>query len=45
VPGWVAFIIDIAGAKLRKARSRLSTRCCPLRSGAGVPSATLNRPA
>jgi hypothetical protein len=40
----VAFIIDIAGAKLRKARSPLSTQCCGLRSGAGMPSATLNRP-
>jgi hypothetical protein len=36
-----AFIIDIAGAKLRKARSRLPTRCCSLRSGAGVRSTRL----
>jgi hypothetical protein len=41
VPGSVAFIIDIAGAKLRKARSRLPTRCCSLRSGAGVRSTRL----
>jgi hypothetical protein len=42
--GSVAFIIDIAGAKLRKVKLArpLSTRCCCLRSGAGVPSATLN---
>jgi len=37
----VAFIIDIAGAKRRKARSRLPTRCCSLRSGAGVRSTRL----
>jgi hypothetical protein len=44
LPVSVAFIIDIAGAKLRKARSPLSTQCCYLRSGAGMPSAMLNSP-
>jgi hypothetical protein len=39
----VAFIIDIAGAKLRNAHLRLLTLLCSLQSGAGVRSATLNR--
>jgi enoyl-CoA hydratase len=39
----VAFIIDIAGAKLRKARSHVDSILL-LRSAAGVPSAMLNRP-
>ena len=41
--GSVAFIIDIAGAKLRNAHLRLLTLLCSLQSGAGVRSATLNR--
>jgi hypothetical protein len=43
VSGSVAFIIDIAGAKLRKAHLRLLTMRCSLQSAAGVRSATLNR--
>ena len=41
--GSVAFIIDIAGAKLRNAHLPLLTLLCSLQSGAGVRSATLNR--